>query len=59
MSTAGLRNILRQRKPLKPVAERERPADTAEHSAGFASEEVATACQDLYPNASSVIEGMR
>jgi len=59
MSTAGLRNILRQRKPLKPVAERERPAETAEDSTGFTSEEVDTACQDLYPNVSSVVEGMR
>jgi hypothetical protein len=61
MVTAGIRNILRQRKPTRAPAETERrpPAEKAEKSAGFPLAEPYADCQDVQPTATSVIEGMR
>ncbi len=58
MVTAGIRNILRQRKPTRAPAETER-RPVAENSAGFPLAEPYADCQDVQPTATSVIEGMR
>ncbi len=57
MVTAGIRNMLRQRKPTRAPAETDRrpPAEKSE----FPLAEPYADCQDVQPTATSVIEGMR
>jgi hypothetical protein len=59
MSTAGLRNLLRQRRPIKPADEVTMSTEEVRRSREEVQKEEEVNCPDVQPTATSVLEGRR